>query len=53
MDPELLPEELIQQAIAQLKARLPSNWDTGLQDTPDLRATIGTLTTVNSPSSLR
>ena len=49
MDPELLPEELIQQAIAQLKARLPSNWDTGLQDTPDLRATIGTLTTGQQP----
>ena len=45
MDPELLPEELVQQAIAQLKLRLPSDLEPDSQDTPDLRATIGTPTT--------
>jgi hypothetical protein len=45
MDAELPPNELAQQAISRLKARLPANWEAGLQETPDLRATIGTPTT--------
>jgi hypothetical protein len=45
MGPELSAKELAQQAITRLKARLPLEWDAGLQDTPDLRATIGTPTT--------